>query len=52
MGIRWGLIIQGLLCNEKDFKFNSGFNKDPMSEKHALSFLVLVSTFVAAFWIN
>lgn len=28
--IRWGLNIQELVCGEKDFKFDSGFIREPV----------------------
>lgn len=30
---RRGVIIQDLVCEEKDFEFNSGFNKEPKKRR-------------------
>lgn len=31
--MRWGLIIQDLLCEKRDYKLDYGFNREPVKRK-------------------
>lgn len=50
--LRWGLIIQYLVCEEKDFKFSYGFNKEPMKRVQKNMSLSVLKAFQGVFRIG